>query len=57
MVRFIKFYCKESGESPVKDFLDSLPGKAAQKLTWVLSIVEELAESRRKDFLLRGDSK
>ncbi|WP_342780484.1 type II toxin-antitoxin system RelE/ParE family toxin [Gracilimonas mengyeensis] len=27
---------------PVKDFLDSLPSKHAQKVTWVLELVEKL---------------
>jgi len=39
--RQIKFYKTSSGDSPVERFLDSLPGKVAQKITWVLSVVEE----------------
>jgi len=42
MKRQIKFYKTKSGESPVIDFLDSLPTKVAQKVTWVLKLVEEL---------------
>ncbi len=42
MGRHIIFYKTISGSSPIEDFLDSLPGKAAQKIAWVLSVVEEL---------------
>ncbi|RPJ72321.1 MAG: type II toxin-antitoxin system RelE/ParE family toxin [Alphaproteobacteria bacterium] len=42
MKRQVKFYKTSSGASPIEDFLDSLPGKVAQKVTWVLSIIEEL---------------
>ncbi|MCP4258128.1 MAG: type II toxin-antitoxin system RelE/ParE family toxin [Planctomycetes bacterium] len=27
---------------PVRDFIDSLPGKAVQKITWVLSLLKDL---------------
>jgi phage-related protein len=30
------------GTCPVQEFLDSLPAKAAQKATWVLSLIEDL---------------
>lgn len=36
------FYRNSTGECPVEAFLDSLPGKVAQKVTWVLSVIEEL---------------
>lgn len=42
MKRTVIFYKAEDGKSPIKDFLDSLPGKVAQKVTWVLSLLEEL---------------
>jgi phage-related protein len=42
MSRHIKFYRSSTGKCPVEDFLDSLPGKAAQKIIWVLSVIEEL---------------
>ncbi len=32
----------ESGRCPVEEFLDSLSAKQAQKVTWVLELVEEL---------------
>ena len=31
-----------SGKSPIEDFLDSLSSKEAQKVIWVLKLVEEL---------------
>jgi len=42
MKRTVTFYKTEDGRYPVKDFLDSLPGKVAQKVTWVLSLLEDL---------------
>ncbi len=41
-MREIRFYRTPSGHCPVEEFLDSLPGKAAQKIVWVLQLVEEL---------------
>jgi len=41
-MRTIIFYRTESGISPIEEFLDALPGKDAQKVVWVLKIVEEL---------------
>ena len=41
-MRTIDFYRLPSGQSPVEAFLDSLSGKQAQKVLWVLQIVEEL---------------
>ena len=38
----IKFYKLPSGKIPIIDFLDSLSTKEAQKVTWVLSLVEEV---------------
>ena len=42
MKRVIFFYKKVDGYCPMEDFLDSLPPKMAQKVTWVLKLVEEL---------------
>lgn len=42
MARTITFYRNAAGRCPVQDFLDSLPAKAAQKVTWVLSLLEDL---------------
>ncbi|MDP9348857.1 MAG: type II toxin-antitoxin system RelE/ParE family toxin [Gemmatimonadota bacterium] len=41
-MREIRFYRAPSGRSPVEEFLDSLSGKQAQKVIWVLHLVEEL---------------
>ncbi len=38
----IHFYRTESGACPVEEFLGSLTGKQAQKVTWVLQLIEEL---------------
>jgi phage-related protein len=39
---FVNFYKTSALKCPVMDFLDSLPGKAAQKVTWVLNLIEEI---------------
>ncbi|MFH1037331.1 MAG: type II toxin-antitoxin system RelE/ParE family toxin [PVC group bacterium] len=41
-MRTIIFYRTESGNCPVEKFLDSLNPKQAQKVLWVLQLVEEL---------------
>jgi len=41
-MRTISFHCTERGDCPVEDFLDSLTGKQAQKVVWVLRLVEEM---------------
>ncbi len=41
-MRKIKFYRTESGKCPVEEFLDALSSKQAQKVTWVMQLVEEL---------------
>lgn len=42
MNRTVVFYKTVDGKCPIKNFLDSLSGKAAQKVTWVLSLLEDL---------------
>ncbi|MBI5969949.1 MAG: type II toxin-antitoxin system RelE/ParE family toxin [Deltaproteobacteria bacterium] len=42
MKRTVIFYKTADGKCPVRDFLDFLPGKVAQKVTWVLSLLEDL---------------
>ncbi len=42
MVREVRFYRTPSGHCPVEKFLDSLSGKAAQKVVWALRLVEEV---------------
>jgi len=41
-MREIVFYRTESGGCPAEEFLDSLSAKQAQKVTWVMELVEEL---------------
>jgi phage-related protein len=41
-MREVIFYKLSSGRSPIDEFLDSLSAKEAQKVTWVLNLVEEL---------------
>ena len=41
-MREIKFYKTSSGLCPVTDFIESLTAKQAQKVTWILSLIEEL---------------
>jgi phage-related protein len=36
------FYRTADGKCPVQEFLDSLSGKVAQKVAWMLSLVENL---------------
>jgi phage-related protein len=40
--RTILFYRTSEGKCPVQDFLDALPGKVAQKVAWVLRLLEDL---------------
>jgi len=40
--RIIEFYKTEKGKCLVEDFLDKIPSKTAQKVTWVLNLIEEL---------------
>jgi len=37
----INFYRTKQGKCQVEEFLDNLSGKIAQKITWVLKIIEE----------------
>jgi phage-related protein len=41
-VREISFYRNQSDDCPIEHFLDSLSGKQAQRVTWVLRLIEEL---------------
>jgi phage-related protein len=41
-MRTVDFYRLPNGQSPVEVFLDSLTGKQAQKVLWVLQIIEDL---------------
>ena len=42
MSREILFYRTAAQKCPVEEFLDSLPSKVAQKVAWVLSLLEDL---------------
>ena len=50
------FYRLPNGNSPVEAFLDSLTGKQAQKVLWVLRLVEELDVVPRQYFKKLVDS-
>lgn len=41
-MREVHFYRTESGDCPGEEFLDALTGKQAQKVVWVLRLVEQL---------------
>lgn len=41
-MREVHLYRTRSGDCPVEEFLDALSGKQAQKVVWVLRLVEEL---------------
>jgi phage-related protein len=49
-MRTVNFYRLPNGQNPVKEFLDSLTGKQAQKVLWVLQLIEELETIPRKYF-------
>jgi len=55
-MRTVKFYRLSSGQSPIETFLDSLTGKQAQKVLWVLQIIEELETVPRQYFKKLVDS-
>jgi phage-related protein len=38
----VTFYTTADGRCPVQEFLDSLPGKVAQKIVWVLRLLEDM---------------
>ena len=38
----VVFYRLPSGKSPIETFLDSLSAKEAQKVAWVLKLIQEL---------------
>ncbi len=42
MEREVVFYETASAYCPVEEFLDTLPSKQAQKVIWVLQLIEEL---------------
>lgn len=42
MIKDVILYTTENGNCPVKEFLDLLPPKAFQKVSWVLKLVTEV---------------
>lgn len=42
MGKTVTFYKSADGKCPIGEFLASLPGKVAQKVTWILSLLEDL---------------
>ena len=55
-MRTVNFYRQPNGQSPIESFLDSLTGKQAQKVLWVLQIIEELESVPRQYFKKLVDS-
>jgi phage-related protein len=49
-MRKIEFYRTVSGQNPIEEFLDQLPAKSAQKVMWVLKLVEDLDQVPSKYF-------
>jgi len=49
-VREVNFYETESGKSPVVEFLNSLTGNQAKKITWVLELFEDTSIVPRQYF-------
>lgn len=49
-MRTVSFYRLSNGSSPIEEFLDSLSGRQAQKILWVLQLVEELKVIPRQYF-------
>ncbi|MDD2241208.1 MAG: hypothetical protein PHO14_01205 [Kiritimatiellae bacterium] len=41
-MREIRFYKTRAGRSPVREFLDTLSPKQAQKTAWIMTLVEDL---------------
>lgn len=46
----VQFYRTATGSCPVEDFLDSLNAKQAQKVLWVLKVVQELPQVPKQYF-------
>ena len=54
-MRTVNFYHLPSGSSPVEKFIDSLASKQAQKVLWVLQLIEELENIPRQYFKKLAD--
>ena len=55
-MRTVDFYRLPNSNSPVEAFLDSLTGRQAQKVLWVLQLIEELDAVPRQYFKKLIDS-
>jgi len=55
-MRTVDFYRLPNSNSPVEAFLDSLTGRQAQKVLWVLQLIEELDVVPRQYFKKLVDS-
>jgi phage-related protein len=55
-MRTVVFYRLPNGGSPIEEFLDSLTGKQAQKVLWVLQLIEDLEMVPRQYFKKLVDS-
>ena len=55
-MRTVDFYRLPNSNSPVEVFLDSLTGRQAQKVLWVLQLIEELDVVPRQYFKKLVDS-
>jgi phage-related protein len=49
-MRDVLFYKTPSGRQPVTEFLDSLDGKQAQKVAWVLELIEQIERVPKQYF-------
>ena len=49
-MRTVEFYRLPNGNSPIEELLDSLTGKQAKKVLWVLRLIEELDVIPRQYF-------
>ena len=56
MGRLLVFYRTEKGLCHVDQFLDSLPSKVAQKVTWVLKLIQEMDIVPTQYFKKLGDT-
>jgi len=46
----IHFFRDKTGDCPVENFLDTLTSKQAQKVTWVMQLIEELDKRVPKQY-------
>ena len=56
MGRTTEFYRTKAGKCPVEEFIDRVDSKEAQKILWVLRLIERLERVPRKYFQKLPDS-